>query len=216
MSTVTYIIFDFDGTIADTGDLAVSIYNRIAPEYNCKPIKPGDRDILSTNTPRKLLKSYGVTNLKLFLLVLRIRKELSKHIREIDPIKDITDSLLDIKTAGFSMGIVTSNSKYNVTKFLEKTGLTESIDFIYTGKSFFGKDKVISRMLNREHISRDNVIYVGDETRDIEASKKAGIPVTAVCWGFNRREVLASFHPDQMASEPKELLACFQRILNKK
>ena len=214
MSNIKYIIFDFDGTIADTIGLGLTIYNRIAPEYNCRQVKQGELDLLSTTKPRELLKTYGVTNLKLFLLVLRIRKEISKHITEIEPVKGIAASLKEIKNAGFSLGILTSNSRANVSKFLENNDISGIFDFIYSGKSFFGKDKVIRRMLDRENISRDSVIYVGDETRDIEASKKAGIPVAAVCWGLNRREVLASSLPDQIAGEPEELLACLQKIFS--
>jgi phosphoglycolate phosphatase-like HAD superfamily hydrolase len=69
-------------------------------------------------------------------------------------------------------------------------------------------------MLNHEQISKRNVIYVGDETRDIEASKKAGIPVIAVTWGLNDREILAMAQPDQIIDSPDNLLACIKQILN--
>ena len=214
MSNIKYIIFDFDGTIADTIGPGLNIYNRIAPEYDCRQVEQGDWDKLSSKKPRELLKAYGVTNFKLFLLELRIRKELSEHIPEIELVKDIKASLKEIKKAGFRLGILTSNSRDNVSKFLENNDISGMFDFIYSGKSFFGKHKVIRRMLDHENISRENVIYVGDETRDIEASKKAGIPVTAVCWGLNRREVLASSLPDQIADEPEELLGCLQNIFS--
>jgi phosphoglycolate phosphatase len=213
MKDIRYILFDFDGTIVDSLNLAFKIYNRIAHEYNCKSAKQGDMELLRTKKPQELLKAYGITDLKLLLLVLRIRKELSSHITEIELVKDIESSLKEIKSAGFRMGILTSNSRDNVCKILENNNISNLFEFIYSGKSFFGKDRVIRRVLNRENISRESVIYVGDETRDVEASKKAGIPVTAVCWGLNNRDVLASLLPDQIADKPGELFECFQRIL---
>ena len=60
--------------------------------------------------------------------------------------------------------------------------------------------------------SMDEIIYVGDEMRDIEASKKVGIPVIAVSWGLNKREALESFKPDQMAHSPKDLPGCIEKI----
>ena len=111
------------------------------------------------------------------------------------------------------MGILTSNSVRNASKFADINNLSGLFDFIYSGRSLFGKEKVIRRMLIHENLSVDRVIYVGDETRDIEASKKAGIPVVAVSWGLHRREVLASLSPDQIADGPEELQGCLLRIL---
>lgn len=46
MSKIKYIIFDFDGTIADTIDLAINIYNGISSEYT--------RDVLSAMNPDQI------------------------------------------------------------------------------------------------------------------------------------------------------------------
>ena len=214
MNDSDYIIFDFDGTIADTFDLALEIYNTIAPEYNCRPAGPEDHELLRTKKPQELLKTYGVSRLKLLTLLLRIRKELSRHIPDIKLVSGMEASLREIRNSGYKMGILTSNSVSNVSKFLDINNLSGLFDFIYSGRSLFGKEKVIRRLLIHENLSVERVIYVGDETRDIEASKNAGIPVVAVSWGLNRREVLASLSPDQIADDPKELQGCLLRILN--
>lgn len=213
MSNIKYIILDFDGTIADTIDLALNIYNRICPEYNCKPVKDEDWEILHTRRPQDLIKEVGMTNLKLVLILLRIRKEISNLIPELKPIKNIIDSLKEIKNTGLRLGILTSNSKYNVKAFLENNDLSEVVDFIYSGKSFFGKDRVLIRLFDHEKISKENVIYIGDETRDIEASKKVGIPVIAVSWGLNKKDLLATLHPNQIADTPEDLFGCVQQII---
>jgi len=216
MKDSDYIIFDFDGTIADTFDLALEIYNRIAPEYNSRPAGPEDHELLRTKKPQELLKTYGVSSLKLLTLLLRIRKELSRHIPDIKLVTGMDASLREIRNSGFRMGILTSNSVKNVSTFMTINNLSGLFDFIYSGKSLMGKEKVIRRLLIHEDISADRVIYVGDETRDIEASKHAGIPVVAVSWGLNRRDVLASLSPDQIADEPHELAGCLQRIFDGK
>lgn len=207
-----YIIFDFDGTIADTLDLSFDIYNGIAQEYGCRPARKEDRELLKTRRPQEILKSYGITKLKLFTLLLRIRKELAEHITDINPAKDVVPALRDIKNAGFSMGILTSNSVRNVSMFLDVNNLSDTFDFIYSGKSYFGKAKIIRRLLDHEKISPEKVIYVGDETRDVEASRKTGIRVIAVAWGLSPVEALAETHPDQIAEKPEDLLACIRRI----
>ncbi|PSB03825.1 HAD family hydrolase, partial [Merismopedia glauca] len=56
------------------------------------------------------------------------------------------------------------------------------------------------------------VIYVGDETRDIEAARKSKIKAIAVCWGFNFREILAKYKPDFLIDRPSQLLEVVQHL----
>lgn len=214
MEDIKYIIFDFDGTIADTIDLAMHIFNKVAKEFNCEPIKEKDRDLIRSKRPQELLKSFGVTRLQLTSIILRLRKEMSYAIPNMKIVAGINNALREINNSEFRLGILTSNSKDNVKAFLENNDLIDIFEFIYSEKNFFGKKKIINRMLNHEQISKRNVIYVGDETRDIEASKKAGIPVIAVTWGLNDREILAMAQPDQIIDSPDNLLACIKQILN--
>ena len=214
MNATPYIVFDFDGTIADTIDLGFRIYNRIAPEYNTKQIDEEFKHEIVTKHPQELLKKYGISHFKVITLLLRLRKEFTKHIDEVNLITGMEQALHAIKNAGLRIGILTSNSVVNVRKVMDKYNLSSIIDFVYSGKGLFGKDKVIRSMLKKENISPDNVIYVGDETRDVEASKKAGIPVIAVPWGFNSRSSLELAHPTEIADEPDSLLGCARQILN--
>lgn len=214
MNAHPYIVFDFDGTIADSIDLGFRIFNRIAPEYKLQQIDEEIKKEIVTKHPQELLKKYGISNLKVITLLLRLRKEFTQHIDEIQLIAGMEQALHDIKNAGLRIGILTSNSVVNVRKVLERYNLSAIIDFVYSGKSLFGKDKVIRSMLKKEAISPDNVIYVGDETRDVEASKKAEIPVISVPWGFSSRASLETAKPDEIADSPDTLLECVWRLLN--
>jgi HAD superfamily hydrolase (TIGR01549 family) len=212
MNNSDYIIFDFDGTIADTLDLGIEIFNRIAPEYNSLPVGPEEREQFRTKKPQELFEIYGVSRLKLLTLMLRIRKEMRRHVSETKPFTGMDAALREISNAGYRMGILTSNSVENVRKFLEINNLTTLFDFIYSGRSFLGKEKLIRKLLIHEKLSKGRVVYVGDETRDIEASRAAGIPVIAVSWGLNSRDLLASLAPDQIADKPEDLTACVRQI----
>ena len=211
MNISDYVIFDFDGTIADTLDLGTEIFHRIAPEYNCLPVGPEERELFRTKKPQELFEVYGISRLKLLTLMLRIRKEMRRHVSETKPFTGMDAALREISNSGYGMGILTSNSVENVRKFLELNNLTTLFDFIYSGRSFLGKEKVIRKLLIHEKLSKSSVVYVGDETRDIEASRAAGIPVIAVSWGLNSRDLLASLAPDQIADKPEDLPACVRQ-----
>lgn len=212
MSISDHIILDFDGTIADTLELGLGIYNRVAPEYNCGIAGDEERELFRTKKPQELLQAYGISKLKLLTLMLRMRKEMRKHVSEMKPFTGIDAALREISNAGYRMGILTSNSVENVRKFLEINKLSALFDFIYSGRSFLGKAKLIRKLLIREQIPVRRVVYVGDETRDIEASKAAGIPVIAVSWGLNSRDLLSSLTPDQIADRPEDLPDCIRQI----
>lgn len=69
MKTPPCLVFDFDGTLADTLDMVLTLYNKIAPSYGCKPAGEEIRDRILQEPYHVLLKAYGVTSLKLAALI---------------------------------------------------------------------------------------------------------------------------------------------------
>ena len=207
-----YIIFDFDGTIADTINMGMKIFNQISSELKLDPISDEELELIKANRPQDLLKSYGFSKAKLASVMLRLRKEMTKTVPNINLIPGIKEVLNNIKQLGYSLGILTSNSLENVTAFLENNQLAHIFDFTYSGKNIFGKKRLINRMLRRERISKNNVIYIGDEIRDIEACKKARIPIISVTWGLNNRELLESAQPNLIIETPEMLISAINNI----
>jgi phosphoglycolate phosphatase len=200
------IIFDFDGTIADTVDALVSIANRLAQEFGYKPITPTELANLRNLTSREIIKSSGVSVFKMPFLVKKVKAELKNKIPELKTIPGIEDALIDLYNRGYRLGIITSNSPENVNAFLKINQLDNLFEFIYSGITIFGKTTIINSVLKQKQIKPQEVIYVGDETRDIQASKKANIKVIAVTWGFNSEEVLAKQNPNFLIHQPGQLL----------
>ncbi|MGH1392612.1 MAG: HAD-IA family hydrolase [Trichormus sp.] len=210
--TQKVIIFDFDGTIADTVDALVSIANRLAIEFGYIQITPEQLTLLKNLSSREIIKYSGVSLLKIPFLVKKVKAELKNKIQELKPIPGMKESLLELKNHGYQLGIITSNSKDNVTAFLEINELDNLFEFIYSGVTIFGKTTIINNVLKQKQLKPQTVIYVGDETRDIEASKKANIKVIAVTWGFNSAEILSQQNPDFLIHQPSELLQVIKLI----
>ncbi|MBD2773519.1 HAD-IA family hydrolase [Iningainema tapete] len=206
------IIFDFDGTIADTVDALVSIANRLAKEFGYTPISSEELAILKNLSAREIIKQSKIPLFKIPFLVKKVKAELKNKIKELKPIAGIQDALIELKSDGHKLGIITSNSKDNVTAFFQVNNLDNLFDFVYSGVTIFGKNTIINNALKQQQIKSQDVIYVGDETRDVEASKKANIKVVAVTWGFNSKEVLARQNPDFLIQEPMELLKVIEGL----
>ncbi|EHC11190.1 HAD-IA family hydrolase [Fischerella thermalis] len=204
--TQKVVIFDFDGTIADTVDALISIANRLAKEFGYVQITPEELALLRNLTSREIINYSGISVFKIPFLVKKIKGELKSKIPELKPIPGMKEALINLKNAGHRLGIITSNSKDNVTEFLRINELDNLFEFIYSGITIFGKTTIINNLLKQKQLKPEEVIYVGDETRDIEASKKANIKVVAVSWGFNSPEVLAKQNPNYLIHHPSELL----------
>ncbi|BAZ27817.1 phosphoglycolate phosphatase [Cylindrospermum sp. NIES-4074] len=204
--TQKVIIFDFDGTIADTVDALVTIANRLAVEFGYIQITPNELALLRNLTSREIIKYSGISLFKIPFLLKKVKGELKNKIHEFQPIPGIREALTELQNQGYRLGIITSNSQDNVTEFLKLNELDYLFDFIYSGVTIFGKTTIINNVLRQKQIKAQSAIYVGDETRDIEASKKANIKVIAVTWGFNSAEALAKQNPDFLIHQPRELL----------
>ncbi|MEL6495845.1 MAG: HAD-IA family hydrolase, partial [Cyanobacteria bacterium J06623_7] len=125
---------------------------------------------------------------------------------DLKPIPGIKSVLLNLQRQGYTLGIVTSNNRENVDIFLAKNELDKLFSYIYSGTAIFGKHRVLERVFRDHGVSKSDVIYVGDETRDIRSARKSHIPVAAVSWGFNAAEILIAHQPDYLVNSPDELL----------
>ena len=200
------IIFDFDGTIADTLDAIVNISNRLALEFGYKQTSFAEISQLKNLNSREIIKQSGISIFKVPFLIRKVKAELNKEIEGLKPIIGIKEALTELKDQGNNLLIITSNSKDNVIAFLEKNNLEYLFSSVYSGATLFGKSKIINKILKQEDINIEQVIYVGDETRDIESARKSKIKAIAVTWGFNSKQVLAEQNPDFLIHQPHELI----------
>ncbi len=204
--TAKVILFDFDGTIADTYQAVTSITNQLSTEFGYKALNQEELLLIKNLSSREIVKLSEIPVFKLPFLIRRVRSELSKEIAELDSIKGIDQVLWELKRRGYVLGIVTSNNQENVDIFLAKNQLTDLFDYIYSGTAIFGKHRVINQVIRERKLDKINVIYVGDETRDIRSARKSRIPMVAVTWGFNAAEILSEHNPDYLVDHPSELL----------
>lgn len=200
------LVFDFDGTLADTLSSIIHIINNHADEFSIVPLGERDVEDLRRLSSREILRKYDISRLRLPKLIVRSQKELHARIDEVDLFPGIRELVLRLKAEGFRLGILTSNSGANVRKLLRARDL-DVFDFIHSEIRFFGKKRALRRLLRKQGLRPDEVIYVGDEARDIEACRKVPIPVISVSWGFHRRDLLSALLPDYLVDSPAEILA---------
>jgi phosphoglycolate phosphatase-like HAD superfamily hydrolase len=203
---VKVVIFDFDGTLADTLETLVAITNRLAVEFGYPQIDLDAVQQLQHLSSRDIIRQSQIPIFKIPFLLRRLKADLHRDIRNVSLFPGIAESLCEMHRHGHTLGIVTSNSTDNVNAFLETHQLTHLFDFVHSGTTIFGKHRVIRRILKQKGFNETQVLYVGDETRDIESAAKIPVSVVSVSWGFNTREILARYEPDYLIDDPRELV----------
>ncbi|MFA6602808.1 MAG: HAD-IA family hydrolase [Candidatus Shapirobacteria bacterium] len=198
------VIFDFDGTIANTYPVLKEILDELMPQMGYKQFSETEWQKFRETGTKELLKSTKISLVKLMIMVKRMQSELNRRLSEVEPfegIKEVTDQL---KKRGIVVGIISSDTKKNILEFLNKEEM--EVDCLMTGTNLFGKDKLINKYLKQRGLASNEVIYVGDEIRDVEACKRVGVKVAAVTWGFNSKEALKKSQPDYLVDRPKDLM----------
>ncbi len=208
---IKVVLFDFDGTIAKTMELVFDIVNSLSDEFGYKKLKEEDIGTFRKLGMRDSLGKLGISMFKLPIFARRIKARLNEQICSAGLVGGMKGALVKLKRKGYRLAIVTSNSKENVEKFLKKNGLG-LFDFVYSDSSIFGKHAVIKNLLKRQKLKPEEVVYIGDETRDVEAANKCGIKIISVTWGFNSKHILEKFESDSVVENPAELAGAVEKL----
>lgn len=205
-----YVLFDFDGTLADTEEVNFVIYQKLAEKYNLRNITLDELGHIKKMSAKELMEYVELKKRYLPFVLKRGKKLLKQDIRNVNLCKpDILECIKKIKSLGINIGIITTNSKTNVKHFLDEHN-ANFFDFV-SSSTMFGKESKIKRIIKKEKLTNKDVLYVGDEIRDIHAAKKAGIDIASVVWGYNTVESLMKNEPNYLIKEPEELFEILKR-----
>ncbi len=192
------VVFDFDGTLADTEEKAFNIYNELATKYKYSTVTMEELQHIK-NLHVKEIKEIVDIPFYQFPRALRdgqkmMRKE-SNEIHAFAP--DIHAFFTALRRETKHIGILTSNIKKTVSDFLVTYDISHEIEFIMCS-ALMSKSKKIKKVLRKHDIKPNEMLYIGDEVRDIEACHKVGVDVVAVNWGYNTPLALEKCNPTFM------------------
>lgn len=201
-----HVLFDFDGTLGDTFRLGFEILNLLAPEFGFRPLPEAELDYARDLSTRALMKHLGISRMKLHKISRRGTEEITKRIDTVRSFPGVPEMVRNLHEQGFRLGVLTSNSEENVRSFLKAQGL-EMFDFIESSSKLLGKGSVLRRLMKEHHLKPREILFIGDELRDIEAAQETGVHIAAVTWGYNSRKALEAASPDYVFETPGEILA---------
>jgi phosphoglycolate phosphatase len=201
------VLFDFDGTLADSFSAMFAAYNQSAVHRGLPLIDAERFELLRELAPREVLAQLRVPLWKVPALMVDVRLALRDRMSEIAPFAGVPALLEQLRAAGCVLGIVSSNSRENIDAFCERHGLPP-FSFYRCGVSLLGKASQLRKLMDAERLLPARTFYLGDEVRDVQAAAAVGARSVAVSWGYGGRSGLAASAPDFLVSSPAQILEC--------
>jgi len=199
------MIFDFDGTLADTQQIIYKAYERLVEKHGYVKLSPEELKEWKKLSIKERIKRSGVP---LFKLPHLFREALTVYEEYMDlgtPYKGIPELLRALIKKELYLYVISSNSVTNINRFLAAHNLAFFAQ-VCSSSGLFGKHRAINRLIDHHGIKKKEVVYVGDEVRDVIACKKASIPMIAVSWGYDDLHLLQESKPDYLVENPAEIL----------
>lgn len=204
------MIFDFDGTLADTFPVFQKSYAAVASRWGLKQLDHDEIRYLRTLSTRDILKHIHLPIWKLPRVTTDFQNAMNDNASQIRTFDGITEIIRSLRNNGMLLALATSNTRAVVDNTLGRE-LSDCFELIESGATVFGKAKLLKRILRKTGVDNRQAIYIGDETRDALAAEKASVSFGAVAWGYNNVETLLSTHPAKVFLHPRNLTALIVR-----
>lgn len=200
-----YIIFDFDGTLADSMPVIVSI----AEEMLGIDITDKDIQRYRNMTAKQILKEARVPLYRVPALLVKGKAIMAGRVDSV-PVFDGLEEVVKKLAEDHVMYVVSSNGIGIITAFLKRHKINKYFTRVYGNVGLFSKAQAIRKVTKREGFNVGDAIYIGDEVRDIEAARKIGMPIISVTWGYNGEQILKKYKPDHLVTKPTQIVGVIQ------
>lgn len=199
------LIFDFDGTLADTFPLIVGVAYKFSPR-----VQPRSKAEIDKLRRLPLLHSFlhlGIPWTHIPYLIRHTRKELTEIIEKAPLFDGVQDMLKTLHEDGHPLFILSSNYPKNISRFLKHNKLEHYVADVQ-GVSWGNiptKSWALRSLARKHSLDIATCYYVGNEPLDMRAARWAGMRGIAVTWsGFDQKR-LAGSKPFATINKPSEL-----------
>jgi phosphoglycolate phosphatase len=197
------VIFDFDGTLADSMGWMKSVFPQVAQRFDFRAPTSEELEARRHRDNRAILTHLGIPLWKLPLIAVHVRRLAARDAHLITLYPGVTGLLTELEARGIDIAIVSSNSTNNVRRVLGEAA--SRVRHYACGAGIFGKRSKFKAVLKRARVSPREAIAIGDEVREIEAAAAEGLDTGAVTWGYASAELLRAHGPTSIFTTIDEL-----------
>ena len=217
---VKLFIFDLDGTVLDTVESIAYFANSALIKNGIEPIEVGEYKYLAgrgiANLVRGMLEFRGCYADALYEKVFQdydtaYNERPTYKSKIFDGLKETLDK---IKADGVKIAIVSNKPDFAARSVVSELYGEDYFDFV-TGQVKGGPLKpdptVVISVMEKFGVSREECIYVGDTSTDMQTGKNAGLFTVGVLWGFRGREELVQNGADVILERTGDLYPLVKR-----
>ncbi len=202
------VIFDLDGTLADTFPTVLRIFNQVMHNRTGRAW-----------TFEELLPYFGPPENVIFQRLFPAAEDHQPIIEEyyrlsradgdqIKPFAGIHELVAKLRQSGVKLGVYSGASTEAARIRVGHAGLLDYFDDVIGGDQvaqYKPHPEGLQKLMQRFGVTPEQTVYVGDMTVDIQAGRDAGTATVAVTWGAGTRAALAAVEPDFLLDDPLHL-----------
>lgn len=206
-----WVLFDFDGTIADSSEGIISSIEYAEKAMGIPPCEKRDlHELIGPPLYEMIKKVYPrLTEQQKNQMVGFYREAYAdngkRKLRIYDGIREL---FAELRARGVSLAVVSSKPEKFLREICGENGITQyfrSVIGVSLGENAESKAFLIERLMARNLISADSAVMVGDSAGDCAAAHANGVRCVAVTYGFGRRDELFAQKPEFTAGSVAEL-----------
>jgi phosphoglycolate phosphatase len=210
--SASVLLFDLDGTLADTAPDLTRALNRVLRVLDCPAITLENTRNWIGNGMRRLLEralaSDGEKNVspKLVDQGVALFEPFYAEVIWADSTcyPGVVDGLAGLKRMGYKMGCVTNKPRSCTGALLERSGLTDFFEVVVAGDDLVETKPAPAPLLyaaDQLQVGPRDCIMIGDSRNDVDAARAAGMAVLLVTWGYHQDLDCSAMGATQLVSQ---------------
>lgn len=193
------IIFDFDGTLANTLPVCYFAFNQVFKEFDHKDLSSDEIKAMFGPSETGIIRENLLNQNKEQAIELFYKAYSENHENLVELNKDINELITYLKNNGVKLGIVTGKAKRSLDISLKALQMENLFDVIVTGDDVINPKphpEGVIKALSALQIEKNEAMFVGDSDADIQAGVQANVYTVGVQWLPDYQSLEFSIEPD--------------------
>jgi pyrophosphatase PpaX len=204
------VLFDFDGTLADSTDLIMQAFRHTMGRY-LDAVPPDEQWRSGFGTPLDVqIARFARTEAEFQAMMDTYRQfQQDRYDDLLRPFPGAPEMVMELARRGVPMAVVTSRYRRSTLRGMELCGMLDHIPVVITPEDVANPKphpEPVLHALERLGVEAGSAVFVGDSPYDIRSGRAAGTWTAGVLWGPFPHVVLTAERPDFLLEAQRDVV----------